>query len=121
MKKIATLIISVILIQALTFSQSCLPEGITFSNQTEIDNFQTNNPNCTEIEGDVMVSGEDIKNLNGLNVLTSINGKFNIEYNDSLFSLSGLESLTHIGGRFVIEFNNNLTNLMYPFKQTHIS
>ena len=54
--------------------QACLPDGITFSTQEQIDNFQTNYPNCSEIEGSVAISGDDITNLNGLNVLTSIGG-----------------------------------------------
>ena len=33
----------------------CLPEGITFTTQEQIDNFQTNYPGCTEIEGDVYI------------------------------------------------------------------
>ena len=34
--------------------QACLPDGIKFSTQADIDNFQTNHSNCTEIEGDVI-------------------------------------------------------------------
>lgn len=111
MRKNISLIILVFVIQTITHSQPCLPEGITFSNQSEIDNFQINNPNCTEILGNVVISGDNIKNLNNLNVLTSINGKFQIRYNDSLWSLSGLESLTNVGKDFEIEYNNKLTNL----------
>lgn len=57
------------------FSQSsCLPEGITFTSQEQIDNFQINYPGCTEIEGDLIISGEDITNLEGLNMVTDIVG-----------------------------------------------
>ena len=52
----------------------CLPEGITFSTQEEIDNFQINYPYCTEIEGDVIIEGDEITNLDGLSVLNSISG-----------------------------------------------
>ena len=45
----------------------CLPEGITFTTQEQIDSFQINYPGCTEIEGDVQICGNDITNLNGLN------------------------------------------------------
>ena len=38
-------------------SQSCLPDGITFTRQSEIDNFHINFPNCTQIEGDVTIIG----------------------------------------------------------------
>lgn len=55
-----------------SYSQPCLPEGITFNTQEQIDNFQINYPNCTEIEGGVLIEGTDITNLNGLSVITSI-------------------------------------------------
>ena len=56
----------------------CLAEGISFQSQTDVDNFQTNYPGCTEIEGDVTVFGNSINNLNGLNVLNSIGGNLKI-------------------------------------------
>ena len=55
MKKLTLLIALACIIQATAFSQSCLPEGITFTTQAHIDNFQTNYPNCTEIEGNVTI------------------------------------------------------------------
>jgi len=57
-----------------SFSQPCLPQGITFNTQEQIDNFQINYPNCTEIEGDMIIEGDDITNLDGLNVLTAVGG-----------------------------------------------
>jgi len=76
-----------------SISCSCLPEGITFSTQAQIDNFQTNYPGCTEIEGNVTIHGNDITNLNGLNVLTSIGGYLDISGNGALTSLSGLDNI----------------------------
>ena len=58
----------------LSAQSPCLPEGITFTTQEQIDNFQVNYPGCTEIEGDVIISGEDINNLEGLNVVTDVGG-----------------------------------------------
>jgi len=55
-----------------SLSQPCLQEGVTFSTQEQIDSFQANYPNCTEIEGGVLIEGSDITNLDGLNVITSI-------------------------------------------------
>ena len=52
----------------------CLSDGITFTTQEEIDNFQTNYPYCSEIEGDVIIEGADITNLNGLSGLNSVSG-----------------------------------------------
>ncbi|MBC8489933.1 MAG: T9SS type A sorting domain-containing protein [Bacteroidetes bacterium] len=114
MKKL-TFTIILILSQILLFAQideSCLPDGITFETQAEIDSFQINYPNCTEIEGDVEVYGNSIANLNGLNVLTAIGGTLYIHSSNSLTNLVGLESLTSIGGTLDIQGSNSLTNLV---------
>ncbi|MEZ5197940.1 MAG: T9SS type A sorting domain-containing protein [Bacteroidales bacterium] len=89
---------------------SCLPEGITFTTQAEIDNFQANYPGCSEIEGNVIIMGDDITNLNGLLVLTSIEGSLYLGHSDpgvpSLTSLSGLANLQVIGESLVIGNKN---------------
>jgi photosystem II stability/assembly factor-like uncharacterized protein len=96
--------------------QHCLPEGITFTSQEQIDNFQTNYPGCTEIEGTVNIgdwmSGSNITNLNGLSVLTSVGGGLNIGNNPALTSLIGLDNLNTIGGDFWIYWNQALTSLL---------
>jgi len=74
MKKLTLLILLALFIQSKVSSQPCLYNGITFSTQAEIDSFQINYPNCTEIQGDVEISGNVITNLNGLNVLTTFLG-----------------------------------------------
>lgn len=86
------------------FSQPCLPDGITFNSQVQIDSFQINYPNCDEIEGDVIILGDDITNLNGLIVLTSIGGDLLINSNDNLTSLTGLEGLNFIEGDLSIGY-----------------
>jgi hypothetical protein len=80
---------------------TCLPEGITFSTQAQIDNFQINYPNCTQIEGDVIITDGytgNITNFYGLSVLTSVVGSLTIGGNSSLTSLAGLDNLDSIGG-----------------------
>src|SRR5688572_3336231 len=74
-------------------SQPCLPDGITLTTQSEIDNFKTNNPGCTEIGGSLIIYGDDITNLNGLNGIVSVGFDLNITYTTNLSSLSGLESI----------------------------
>jgi len=98
------------------FSQSCLPEGITFTTQAQIDSFQFNYPGCTSIAGHVYIHGESITNLNRLNVLTFIERDLTIgnifeSYNTALTSLSGLESLTHVGGDLNLVYNHRLKSL----------
>lgn len=97
MKTIYLFIVFICLTHATVYSQGCLPEGITFTTQTQIDNFQTNYPGCSVIEGDVVIIGNDISNLNGLNVLDSINGYLRIISNDLLQNLTGLNNLKKIG------------------------
>lgn len=122
------------------FTLTCLPYGnYYFEQQSDIDNFATDYSNCTQLAGDVLISGTDITNLNGLNGVQSINGNLEItppqnlqmplanltgfenlatitgdlliEDNGSLNSLTGLESLETIGGIFSIKDNSQLLNL----------
>ncbi|MDY0104592.1 MAG: T9SS type A sorting domain-containing protein [Lentimicrobium sp.] len=103
MNKITLLITALILNFSMAISQSCLPEGITFTTQEEIDNFQTDYPGCTAIEGFVTIRGYDeITNLNGLSVLTSVGGTLEFYSCAVLTSLSGLENLTYIGGHLEV-------------------
>ena len=94
-------------ISPLLFGQGCLPEGITFSTQAQIDNFQSDYPGCFEIEGDVTITGNDITDLNGLSVLTAINGAFIIDENPELEDLNGLGNLTTLGSNLFL-FKNNV-------------
>ncbi len=118
MKKLTLIVVITISYLAITtnlFSQPCLPEGVEFNTQEEIDNFQINYPDCSEIEGNVMIGGyppnTDITNLNGLSVLTSIGGNLRVMSNDSLVNLSGLENVIYIGGQLYIDHNATLSNI----------
>lgn len=104
MKKVIT---SIILICFLVHAnaQSCLPGGIAFNCQAQIDSFSILYPNCSEIEGCVAIgcgAGTDIVNLDGLRQLTSIGSFLHIYRNDSLQDLSGLQNLKHIHGDLII-------------------
>ncbi len=50
MKKVIILLVALVWMNG-AIAQPCLPEGITFTTQAQIDNFQINYPGCTEIEG----------------------------------------------------------------------
>ena len=115
MRSVASIIL-LLFIQVIGLSQPCLPDGITFTTQAQIDSFQINYPGCTEIEGYVYVTGNNISNLNGLNNLTSIGGHLSICGTDTLLNLNGLESLTTIGESLTIGFydwgwNSSLTSI----------
>jgi len=92
-------------------AQTCLPNGITFSTQASIDNFPTNFPGCTQIQGSVTISGADITNLGGLSAVTSIGLFLNIQNNPMLTNLTGLNALTSTNGLLRIRDNNALTSL----------
>jgi hypothetical protein len=89
MKKMILTVIAAAISYNIVYTQPCLPEGITFSTQEQIDNFQTNYLGCTEIEGYVAIHGNDITSLNGLNVVISIGGILHVQDNYVLTSLSG--------------------------------
>jgi len=119
MKKLALFIVLAVLIQYTVSAQPCLPEGLHFKYQSEIDNFQANYPNCTEIKGNVTIGlffYTNITNLEGLSVLTSIGGDLLIDAT-GLTSLTGLDNLTSIEGNLEIGSadynggNNYLTSL----------
>jgi len=111
-------IIHFLLFTVHSFSQSRLPEGITFTTQAEIDSFQIIYPGCMEIEGDVTIYGDDISNLDGLNTVTSIGGTLQIGNNINisgdnpvLISLEGLGNLSSVGGDLLLMGNDSIVDL----------
>ncbi len=112
MKKLTLIIVMAIFIQATASSQSCLPDGIAFTTQLQIDNFQTDYPDCTTIEGDVEITGNDITNLNGLSVVTVLEGELDIGYTTALTNLSGLDNVTSIGETLRLYMNDALSSLL---------
>jgi hypothetical protein len=92
--------------------QSCLPEGIVFTTQAQIDSFPDNYPGCTSIAGDVKISGDDISNLAGLNVLDSIFGSLSFQYTNQISHINGLNNLTYIGGAFLLYSNEELIDFI---------
>jgi hypothetical protein len=110
MKKFSILLITLLMVNG-AIAQSCLPQGIHFYTQAQIDSFPINYPNCTQIEGFVDIAGGNIINLYGLSVLTTIGGDLSIECTYALTSLIGLENLTTIGGDLYFNYNDALTSL----------
>lgn len=89
----------------------CPPSDVTFSNQAEVDAFVATYPNCTEIPGNLRIVSEDVSDLTGLSVITSIVGDLFISWNESLASLSGLDNINSVGGLLNVAYNDNLTSL----------
>ncbi|MFK5857291.1 MAG: hypothetical protein QM503_14260 [Bacteroidota bacterium] len=149
MKKYILIIAFGLIIQNTILSQSCMPDGVTLSTQSEIDNFSVNYPNCTEIEGFLLINGTDITNLLGLEVINSVGGDLfigdlyegcpiltslkglnninsigsNITINHcaELFSLSGLENVIYFNGTIILAYNSKLVSLYGLGNITHIN
>ncbi len=95
-------------------AQTCLPEGVKFTAQTQIDSFSANYPACSQVLGAVVIkenTSGNIINLNGLASLKSIGGRLEIKDNDALESLNGLNALASINGRLNISSNSALSSL----------
>lgn len=95
-------------ISSFSYGQTCLPEGITFNSQEDINNFALDYPDCSEIEGLVWINGfsEEITDLSPLLGLNKIHGDFKILYLTSTTDLSPLFNLDYIGGDFEISFSS---------------
>jgi hypothetical protein len=112
MKKIPVFLVLFFVFTTRIFSVNpCFPNGITFSSQFDIEIYQEINPNCTEIMGDVLIEGNDIQNLQGISIITAINGSLIIRNCPALTSTAGLLSLTTIGGSFQFINNDAKVNL----------
>ena len=95
-----TLLLTCLFLLSYAFSakaQSCLPDGITFDRQGQVDSFAMNYPECTEIEGNLEI-GFRIENLSGLSQVTYIGGNLSSLNNRELRNFTGLDNLTAIGG-----------------------
>lgn len=110
MKTIAFLLL-LIFAPLLVQSQSCLPGGITFLTQEDVDNFIVNHPGCVEIEGSVYLLNTPVENLNSLINIKHIHGDMLITGNQNLTNLDGLANLETIGQVVRIQDNPALTNL----------
>lgn len=113
MKFINFLITACVVSITLTAEAQCPTGPITFSTQSQIDNFSTTYPNCTILPTgvDVTITGNTITNLNGLSAITQISGAVEIRNNPILISISGLSNLTSAGSDFIIRNNSLLPSL----------
>lgn len=99
------------LIQLTSFGQTCLPNGVEFTLQSEINTFQKIYPGCKEILGTVKISGSSITNLDSLRI-TKISGGLLINYTENLKNLSGLKELNSIGLELSLRSNKALESII---------
>ena len=92
----------------------CSQHGYALYSQDEVDDFQATYGNgnvCDRLPGGLIVSGNDITNLDGLKDITSIEEGLSLSSVHFLTNVNGLENLTQIGGSLRITGKHNLTNI----------
>ncbi|MDT0555044.1 thrombospondin type 3 repeat-containing protein [Patiriisocius hiemis] len=111
MKQLFTLLF-VVLVSQFTFGQTCGHTDYTWTSQTEIDNFVTTygGGGCSQIDGDLYITGASINDLSGLTFITEITGYLYIR-STNLTDLTGLENLTTLGTFLYLQSNNSLLNI----------
>src|SRR5688500_12539237 len=78
-------------------SQNCVPTVIVFSIQEHVENFPSNYPGCTTINGNVEISDDEVTHLDSLAQVTMVDGDVLINATN-LNDIQGLSNVTPIGG-----------------------
>ena len=91
------------------FAQDCISGTLTLSSQQEVDDFPSNYPTCTNIEGTLIITATDLTNLNGLDQIESIETELIFDNNTFTdFSVIALPFLNGNGpGDNKVTFKNN--------------
>lgn len=92
-------------------AQDCLPNGIVFTDQQQVDQFTAMYTGCKHVGGFVYIQGSAITNVDSLYTIESIGSDLFITNNDALTSLSGLENLEIVHGAVRIQSNPQLEDL----------
>ncbi|MEM1321209.1 MAG: T9SS type A sorting domain-containing protein [Bacteroidota bacterium] len=119
------------------WGQNCLPDGIILSSQSEVDSFRILYPDCSVIEGelliqpqnqssidhldslysikivkgDLLISRTRISDLDGLHNLEAVEGDLQISNNSFLNDLGALAGITEIGETLLINRNDSLKTI----------
>lgn len=103
------LVLSTCLAQA---QVTCLPDGITFRSQAELNDFPTQYPGCTAVLGSVrFVSGSGLTDLLPFAQVARVDGDLVVDDNIRISSLAGLENVSEVGGSLLVSRNMALTSL----------
>ena len=92
-------------------AQGCLPDGIIFTSQAQVNGFPQAHPGCTTIEGYLRIGAGAVTDLAPLAQITAVNGYLQIGANPQLTNLSGLDNITSVGGSLGITGNAQLTDI----------
>lgn len=102
------------LVTLTSYAQNCPTSSwstIYLSDQASIDAFKTNYPDCSVLNYNLRIEGDDITNLAGLSNLKSIHGNLNITDCPNLAALNGLENVKNIDADLRIHDNEILSDI----------
>jgi len=91
--------------------ESCppCPEELLITHDSIMHDYRAIYPNCTDLAGNLVVSGNEVSDLRGLGTLNSIGGNLIIEDTD-IADLEGLSTVTDVAGDWVVR-NASLTSI----------
>jgi len=92
-------------------AQPCLPEGIIFTRQGQVDSFNIRNPGCDQVSGNLEIRGMAITKLDSLYRIKSIGGFLYFNGTTGLKNLLGLSGLQSIGTALYITNTKQLSTL----------
>lgn len=107
----ATVILALISVTNSTWSQDCVPAGISLTTQAGIENFQAEHGPCSRITGRLSIAGAEITDLAGLTDITAILGGLHILETENLDNLDGLQSLEELGDSLLLANNAALEQI----------
>ena len=117
MHRIITILLSGVGSLSIAHAQNCLPQGIAFNLQSEVNAFPINHPGCTQIDGFLKIGPSNdgfaggITDLTPLSQITSVGGYLLVEFTLGLESLDGLDNLASVGGYVRLDENDNLADI----------
>lgn len=95
----------------------CPPGEVQLNNQAQVNDFITDYPNCTEINGNLKIGANDfgvysnIDNISGFENINRIMGDLLIVNTSDLTDIQGFSQLSHVEGNVHVFYNDHLTNL----------
>lgn len=96
-------------------SAQCPPNSLTFTNQSDLDAFAQNYPDCEHVKGAVIISGynavEPITDISALSGLKTISLTLQILHTTELTSLAGLSGVVSADLGLNVSYNKKLTTL----------
>lgn len=103
---------SALALMAFAFSYGqCPPAGLTITSQAQLNSFLATYPNCTQINGDVVIDEVNISNLDGLVNIVTITGALEIREVPALANLNGLQNLQTVGADLILREVGGLSTL----------